>query len=202
MPLAMSRPLRLLIIEDDIIDRKLLERLIGQSSLGGCDVRNADRLSAALDRLQEEPFDIILLDLGLPDSQGMESVSRLQTCAPHVPIIVLSGLDDENTATQAVQIGVQDYLIKGQVDANLLMRSIRYAMERKKAERQLQATELRYRTIFENSAVAIMMVDAEKRLVSVEQVHGTPAWAWRSSNSGAGISKRSIRSRSGRRFAP
>ncbi|MGE5296942.1 MAG: PAS domain S-box protein [Solirubrobacterales bacterium] len=161
-----SSPLRLLIIEDDIVDRKLLERLLAQSSLGGCNVCHADRLATALTQLQEHAFDIILLDLGLPDSQGMESVSRLQTHAPHVPIIVLSGLDDENTATQAVQMGVQDYLIKGQVDASLLMRAIRYAMERKKAERQLQATELRYRTIFENSAVAIMMVNAEERLVS------------------------------------
>lgn len=161
-----SGPLRLLIIEDDIVDRKLLERLLAQSTLGACDVRNAGRLATALTLLQEHSFDVVLLDLGLPDSQGMESVSRLQSHAPHVPIIVLSGLDDENTATQAVQMGVQDYLIKGQVDASLLMRAIRYAMERKKAERQLQATELRYRTIFENSAVGIMMVDENERLIS------------------------------------
>ncbi|MBP8911755.1 MAG: PAS domain S-box protein [Phycisphaerae bacterium] len=162
----MANPLRILIIEDDIIDRKLLERLLSQSTLGGCAVKHADRLETALRLLKEHPFDIILLDLGLPDSQGMDSVGRLQAYAPHLPIIVLSGLDDENTATHAVQMGVQDYLIKGQVDANLLMRAIRYALERKKAERQLQAAELRYRTIFENSAVAIMMVDAEERLIS------------------------------------
>jgi len=162
----MASPLRILIIEDDIIDRKLLERLLSQSTLGACDVRNADRLATALTLVKEQPFDMVLLDLGLPDSQGMDSVSRLQTHAPHVPIIVLSGLDDANTATQAVQMGVQDYLIKGQVDASLLMRAIRYALERKKAERQLQSAELRYRTIFENSAVAIMMVDAEERLIS------------------------------------
>ncbi|HSV99341.1 MAG TPA: PAS domain S-box protein [Sedimentisphaerales bacterium] len=162
----MPTPLRILIIEDDVIDRKLLERLLSQSTLGGCDVKNADRLATALSLLKEHPFDIILLDLGLPDSQGMDSVSRLQAYAPHLPIIVLSGLDDENTATHAVQRGVQDYLIKGQVDTSLLMRAIRYALERKKAERQLQSAELRYRTIFDNSAVAIMMVDAEERLVS------------------------------------
>jgi len=167
--MATSGSLRLLIVEDDIVDRKLLDRLLAQSSLGACDVRHADRLATALDLLKEHSFDIILLDLGLPDSQGMDSVSRLQGCAPHVPIIVLSGLDDENTATQAVQMGVQDYLIKGEVNASLLMRAIRYALERKKAERQLQATEQRYRTIFENSAVAIMMVDEEERLVSWNQ---------------------------------
>jgi PAS domain S-box-containing protein len=161
-----SGPFRLLIVEDDIIDRKLLERLLAQSSLGACEVQSADRLAGALELLQDHSFDIVLLDLGLPDSQGMESAIRLQTQAPQTPIIVLSGLDDADVATQAVQIGVQDYLIKGQVDANLLMRAVRYAVERKKAERQLQAAELRYRTIFENSAVAIMMVDESKKLVS------------------------------------
>jgi PAS domain S-box-containing protein len=162
----MKNALRILIVEDDIIDRKLLERLLAQSSLGTCEVENADRLAGALERLQSQSFDIVLLDLGLPDSQGMESVVRLQAQAPQTPIIVLSGLDDANVATQAVQIGVQDYLIKGQVDASLLMRAVRYALERKKAERQLQAAELRYRMIFENSAVAIMMVDEQERLLS------------------------------------
>ena len=113
----MKNALRILIVEDDIIDRKLLERLLAQSSLGTCEVENADRLAGALERLQSQSFDIVLLDLGLPDSQGMESVVRLQAQAPQTPIIVLSGLDDANVATQAVQIGVQDYLIKGQVDA-------------------------------------------------------------------------------------
>jgi PAS domain S-box-containing protein len=160
------QPLRILIVEDDLIDRKLLERLLAQSSLGTCAVQKADRLSGALELLREQSFDAVLLDLGLPDSQGMNSAVRLQAQAPQTPIIVLSGLDDANVATQAVQIGVQDYLIKGQVDASLLMRAIRYALERKKAERQLQATELRYRTIFENSAVAIMMVDEQEKVVS------------------------------------
>ena len=155
------KPLRILIVEDDIVDRKLLERLLAQSSLGTCEVQNADRLAGALELLQSHSFDIVLLDLGLPDSQGMESAVRLQAQTPQTPIIVLSGLDDANVATQAVQIGVQDYLIKGQVNASLLMRAVRYALERKKAERQLQAAELRYRTIFENSAVAIMMVDEQ-----------------------------------------
>ena len=164
-----SPSLRLLIVEDDLIDRKLLERLLAQSSLGACSVENADRLVGALELLQHHPCDIILLDLGLPDSQGMDSVVRLQACAPQTPIIVLSGLDDVDVATQAVQIGVQDYLIKGQVDASLLMRAIRYALERKRAEHQLQAAELRYRTIFENSAVAIMMVDERRQLISWNQ---------------------------------
>lgn len=161
-----SKPLRILIVEDDLVDRKLLERLLAQSSLGACEVQKTDRLEGALELLQDHSFDIVLLDLGLPDSQGMDSVVRLQEQSPPTPIIVLSGLDDANVATQAVQIGVQDFLIKGQVDASLLMRAIRYALERKKAERQLQEAERRYRTIFENSAVAIMMVDEKRQLIS------------------------------------
>jgi PAS domain S-box-containing protein len=161
--------LRILIVEDDLVDRKQLERLLAQSALGACTVQNADCLARALELLQDHPFDVVLLDLGLPDSQGMDSVVRVQMQTPQTPIIVLSGLDDTNVATQAVQIGAQDYLIKGQVDASLLMRAIRYALERKKAERQLQAAERRYRTIFENSAVAIMMVDERRQLVSWNQ---------------------------------
>ena len=164
--MSAGKALRLLIVEDDIIDRKLLERLLAQSSLDVAQVACADRLSKAVDLLRSSAFDLVLLDLGLPDSRGTESVIELQMHAPQVPIVVLSGLDDENMALTAMQKGVQDYLIKGQVDSTLLMRSIRYALERKKAESQLQATEQRYRTIFENSAVAIMMVDKEERLVS------------------------------------
>jgi PAS domain S-box-containing protein len=162
----MAKALRLLIVEDDIIDRKQLERLLARSTLEGSEVRFADHLATALQMMQESTYDVILLDLGLPDSQGVGSVTRLQALAPYVPIIVLTGLDDEKIATSAVQQGVQDYLVKGQVDSSLLVRTIRYALERKRAERELQAAEQRYRTIFENSAVAIMMVDHEERLVS------------------------------------
>ena len=133
------------------------------------EVRCADRLTRALELLRDHPFDLILLDPGSPDRQGMDSIGTLQARAPDVPVIVLGGLDDESMATRAMQVGVQDYLVKGQVDSRLLMRSIRYAVERKKVERQCQAAERRYRTIFENSAVAIMVVDEEGRLVSWNQ---------------------------------
>lgn len=166
MMLGATKALRILIVEDDLVDRKLLERLLAESSLQISELKSADRLAAALELLGKHVFDIILLDLGLPDSHGIESVTELQIRSPQVPIIVLSGLDDEETAIHAVQKGVQDYLIKGQVDSNLLMRAILYAVERKKAERQIQSAEERYRTIFENSAVAITMVDEQEHLVS------------------------------------
>jgi PAS domain S-box-containing protein len=166
MPVTTEKSLRVLIVEDDAIDRMQLERLLASTSLHVAEVKCANRLAVALDLLKQSAFDVLLLDLGLPDSQGFESIVQIQTYSPDMPIIVMSGLDDEKTATTAVQKGVQDYLVKGQVDSTLLMRAVRYALERKKAERQLQMAEERYRTIFENSAVAIMMVDREECLVS------------------------------------
>lgn len=86
--------------------------------------------------------DVILLDLSLPDSQGLDTFIRMHTKAPEVPIVVLTGLDDETISVQAMQAGAQDYLIKGQVDSNLLVRSIRYSIERQQLLAELQAMSL------------------------------------------------------------
>ena len=158
--------LRILILEDDLVDRKLLERLLSRSSLEIAELKVAGNLKNALALLEQESIDIVLADLGLPDSQGLEGVSQLQAVAPYVPVIVLSGLDDETVVTDAAHHGVQDYLIKGQVDSSLLNRSISYALERKKGELAIQVAQERYRIIFENSAVAITMVDEQERLIS------------------------------------
>ncbi len=158
--------LRILIIEDDLVDKKFLERLLSRSSLEIKELRAVGCLKHALTLLAQEPFDIVLSDLGLPDSQGIEGVSELRRVAPQVPVIVLSGLDDEAVVADAAQHGVQDYLVKGQVDSVLLNRAVLYALERKKGELAVQEVQERYRTIFENSAVAIMMVDEQERLVS------------------------------------
>jgi signal transduction histidine kinase len=87
--------------------------------------------------LSENAVDIILLDLGLPDAQGLEVVRRTQTAAPHVPLVVLTGLDDESLALQTLQEGAQDYLIKGQIESRGLLRALRYAIERKLMEVEL-----------------------------------------------------------------
>ncbi|MCP4452061.1 MAG: response regulator, partial [Planctomycetes bacterium] len=109
--------LKILIIEDDVVDRKLLERLLMRSSLSAFEVKSAGFLKEALDMVQAETFDIVLSDLGLPDSMGTTAIDQLHRVAPSVPVIVMSGRDDEATAVQAVQQGAQDYLIKGQVDS-------------------------------------------------------------------------------------
>ncbi len=159
-------PFCILIIADDVGKRTHLGRLLRRSQLGLGEICNAASLGGAWEALRNHAFDIILLDLGPAGGPGAEPILQLQAHAPHVPIIVLVESEDDNRAVQAVQMGVQDCLVRGQITGALLAHAVRHAVERKKAERQLQAAERRYRTIFENSAVAIMLADTDERLVS------------------------------------
>lgn len=161
-----NRAIKVLIVEDDLVDRMLLERALARSSLAIGSTRLAASLAEAMAILEMEKPDIVFLDLGLPDSCGLDSVSSLQKWAHDIPIVVLSGLEDQQLAVSAVQKGVQDYLTKGSIDGTVLSRVVSYAIQRKEYECQLRATEERYRTIFENSAVAIMMADEAEQLVS------------------------------------
>ena len=94
------------------------------------------RLDAASNRLASGGVDVILLDLSLPDSHGLETFTKVQNCAPDVPTVLLTGLNDESLAVKAVREGAQDYLVKGEVDRNLLVRAMRYAIERKRADQE------------------------------------------------------------------
>jgi signal transduction histidine kinase len=135
-------PVRILLVEDNPGDARLLRELLHEGTLP-FELRHVDRLDAAQRELAQETMDVILLDLSLPDAHGLETVRRMLSSAGELPILVLTGLDDENLAVQAVQSGAQDYLVKGQVDAVLLGRSIRYALERAellRSEREARAT--------------------------------------------------------------
>ena len=156
-----TKQLKVLIVEDDLIDRKSLERSLSQSALPVSETKYAERLDKALKFLTEESFDVVFLDLGLPDSQGIDSFSTLCAKAPSTAVIVVSGLDDAETTVMAAKRGVQDYLVKGQVDSNLLARTVRYAIERKKVGEQLRQAEEKYRMQFEGSLDAIFVGDVE-----------------------------------------
>ncbi len=127
-----NRQIRVLIIEDDEGDARLICRSLSKAENIYFDVERAELMTSAVDLLGKKNFDVILSDLGLPDSVGVETLVKLHGRYPEVPVIVLTGLDDENTALIAVQSGAQDYLVKGQIDTSQLVRSIRYAMERQK----------------------------------------------------------------------
>jgi diguanylate cyclase (GGDEF)-like protein/PAS domain S-box-containing protein len=139
-----ARPLTVLLIEDNLQEAELIRTMLSQSRRETVRVEHATRLHDGLERLQDGPVDVVLLDFSLPDSSGLASFERTREVAPNVPIVVLTNLDDEEMALRAVRGGAQDYLVKRQVDNELLLRSIRYAVERMHAERALWESEERY----------------------------------------------------------
>jgi phosphoserine phosphatase RsbU/P len=137
--------IRALLIEDNPGDARLIELMLTEAAAGLFEVERVDRLDRGLQRLSAGGIDVVLADLSLPDSHGIETFSRLHAQTPQVPIIVLTGLNDTTVAVGAVHEGAQDFLVKGQVDGELLARAIRYAIERKRMSEQLRryARELR-----------------------------------------------------------
>jgi two-component system NtrC family sensor kinase len=129
--------INVLLIEDNKGDARLVKEMLAEARGEQFELINVQRMSEALGRLRDQQFDMILLDLSLPDSQRLETFYTVHEYAPHTPIVVLSGLGDEAMGVKAVREGAQDYLIKGQVDSALLVRAVRYAIERKRAEEAL-----------------------------------------------------------------
>lgn len=133
--------IRVLVVEDNPGDAALLRRYLnaGRSSY---EITNVERIVDALEELRNESVDIVLLDLSLPDSQGIATFNEVRVRRPDLPIVVLSGLDDEEVATEAVKAGAQDYLVKGTFDAEVIGRAVRYAIERNRMQRELQTLAL------------------------------------------------------------
>jgi sigma-B regulation protein RsbU (phosphoserine phosphatase) len=142
---SLPKRIRALLIEDNPGDARLIELMLAEADRESFTVRHVDRLEDGLRELGNGGVDVVLSDLSLPDSHGLDTFLRLHGRAPHVPIIVLSGLNDTTVALNAVHQGAQDYLIKGEVDGQLLARAMRYAIERKRMSEQLHryAGELR-----------------------------------------------------------
>ena len=139
-------------------DARLFQELLADAQTA-FSIEHVRKLSDASQRLQAEGFDVVMSDLSLPDSQGMETFDRLHAAAPNVPIIVMSGLDDETLAVETVQRGAQDYLVKGRADTHLLVRSIRYALKRIEAERELAEERNLLRSVINNLLDSIYVKD-------------------------------------------
>jgi signal transduction histidine kinase len=147
----MSRALQVLLVEDNAGDAKLLREMFSKEGTGSFELTHLVRLSDAVAHLAKGGVDVLLLDLGLPDVQGLDTVRRAHAVAPGVPVIVLTGLNDEALAAAAMAEGAQDYLIKGQIESRALPRALRYAIERYRMQReteQLRASQIQIKDEF------------------------------------------------------
>lgn len=136
-----SSPIKLLLIEDNPDDVELVQLALQKAKRIKFETTPVEQLGQALPLLYSQQFDAILLDLSLPDCNGLKTLSQVKKAAPHLPIVILSGLSDEGLAIEAVKLGAQDYLIKGQGDHQLIGRALCYAMERKQTEIALRRVQ-------------------------------------------------------------
>jgi signal transduction histidine kinase len=132
---------RVLLVEDSASDAALLQESLVEAGLGEFDFTHAECWAEAVKCLSQKPFNVLLLDLSLPDITGRDTFLRARAEAPHLPIVVLTGETSEALGLDAVRHGIQDYLIKGQADGRQTVRAIRYAIERKQVEDALLQTE-------------------------------------------------------------
>ncbi|OGE24443.1 MAG: hypothetical protein A3J42_05675 [Candidatus Dadabacteria bacterium RIFCSPHIGHO2_12_FULL_53_21] len=162
--------IKVLLIEDNLDYAQLIKRILSKKTSCSMEVEHHDSFSRGYERASRGGIDLILLDLDLPDSGNIETMLGIGEAAD-VPVIVLTGTDDESLALRAVQLGAQDYLMKGQVDARLLVRSIRYAIERKKADDAVKRTEERFKLLIENTLDLIEMLGVDGTMNFVSPSH-------------------------------
>ncbi len=167
MPIAR---IKVLLVEDSPADRLLVQNSLTADPLATFELVTAKRLAAGLQELAGQSFDVVLLDLGLPDSQGLDTFYRLHRHYPALPVVVLSGLADEEIAIQTVQNGAQDYIVKSVGSLAALAHSVRYAVERQQAQQELRESENKFRSVVECSPDIIFTVDSQLRIQFINRV--------------------------------
>ena len=165
-----SETIRILLVEDDDGCALLVQAMLGRGRYGAFKIQRSVNLAAAQQVVAQGEIDIILLDLGLPDSQGLDTFMRMHAAAAAVPIIVLSGLDDESLATTAVSQGAQDYIVKGSPDGSVLARAIRYALERYRVQQALVVEHDLLLSVINNIPDQVYVKDTDSRFVAVNPV--------------------------------
>lgn len=160
----MNKCIKVLLIEDNKGDALLIRKMLKEVQNTSFKVKHAIKLSEGLKFINQDDFDIILLDLALPDSRGIETFKQTNDAAPNLPIIILTGLSDEEFAIKAVGEGAQDYLAKSDVDSRLLDRSMKYAIERNIIEDKLKKSEERYRIMVEKTQSGIFLINPFHKL--------------------------------------
>jgi signal transduction histidine kinase len=163
--------MRLLLVEDNPGDARLVREMCREQGLPTDALIHVDSMSEAEACLAVHEVDLILLDLGLPDARGLDALRRTHAAAPRVPLVVLTGLDDEAIAVQALQQGAQDYLIKGQLETRGLMRALRYAIERKTMDAEIRALNAELEARVAQRTVALESANRELEAFSYSVSH-------------------------------
>lgn len=153
----MTDPIRILLIEDNPGDALLIQEMLEE--VRSCSLEWANCLASGLEALSRKPHDVVLLDLALPDSFGIDTFNRLHRAFPDIPVIILTSFDDDALAIHSVREGTQDYLLKGKIQTDLLVHAIRYAIERNKAEISRQKKQREIEAIFHSLQDFIFVTD-------------------------------------------
>jgi PAS domain S-box-containing protein len=161
-----NRKVNILLVDDDPLDRRLVEVTLARSNRSEqYNVETAGTLSEAAKRLSNGNYDVLLLDLNLPDSSGIDTVQKAQDMNSDASVIVLTGLDDEEMGLEAIRRGAEDYLVKGESLEHILVRTIRYSLERKRVRQRLIETENRFRSVVQTAGSAIFVLSPEYRIL-------------------------------------
>jgi len=161
--------IKILLVEDNPGDVVIIKEMLKEVDVIHFQVTTAGNLEDGLNDLINENFDILLLDLNLPDSEGIETFNTMNQNARELPIIILTGIADEEIAISSVGKGAQDYLVKGQTNSQLLAKSIKYSIERKSVEKKLRNSEEKYRLMVEKIQSGVFLINSENKLVYVNR---------------------------------
>jgi PAS domain S-box-containing protein len=165
-----NKPINVLFIEDNAGDARLIREMLVEADVVRFKLECADRLAAGLERLAEGGIDCVLLDLTLPDSDELDTFARVHAQAREIPIVVISGLDDEALAIETVQKGAQDYLVKGYLGSYVLARTIHYAIERKRMEGELERYRGHLEELVEQRTAEVLGINSELQAEIAERV--------------------------------
>ncbi len=164
-----SEPIKVLLVEDNPGDVRLIREMLKEVTTGWPALEDTPSLMTAVERLAKGGIDAVLLDLGLPDSQGIGTFAKIHHQFPRAPIVVLTGLTDEEIGLQSVRQGAQDYLVKGQVDSQWLRRAILYAVERMEGKEALLRSEERYRLLVEKNHAGVYRASLDGRIMDCNE---------------------------------